>query len=63
MAQRDPLGARGRAVLLQSKVKKQTLDFRLVPCVPSLPHREATGILWEDGDGWQSWTCRLQEQH
>lgn len=23
----------------------------------------AAGILWEDGDGWQSLTYRLQEQH
>lgn len=64
MSQRDPLSARGRAELLQFKVKKQTRCI-LGSVFLAVPTRKspmaATGILWEDGDGWQSLTSRLQE--
>lgn len=59
MAQRDP---RGRAVLLQFKVKQQTLYFRLVPCVSCHAHKESShGSHGNPVGGWR-WLAEFDFQ-
>ena len=55
-------------MLLHFKAKDQTVYILgLCPVFLAFPTGKAptavTGILWEDGDGWQSLTYRLLEKH